>query len=169
MRKLLVLLGALLSVAVAGAGVARANHSGPELRTYGHGEIIGGQFGFDFSARLGPREATDVFGEPHGTMKITSSPPGFGVSTATAEVVCMAVVGDSGTLVGNITRVTGPGFVGNQTLTFFFADHTLPGQDPQVAPDQWNAGWSPNAPPQVCSVIPPTSPLTSGDLTVEEN
>jgi hypothetical protein len=166
MRKLFVLLGALLGVAAAGAGTAQALHSGPELRTYGRGTAtaIGVEIVFDFSARLGPHEAIDVFGEPHGRMTFEIPEAETGV---TAEVTCLTVVGNRAAIGGRIKSAFGV-FTFGRSVVFHVVDNTLPnGENP--VPDLFAQIVSADPAPQVCPPPIDGFPLTSGDVVVEQN
>jgi hypothetical protein len=163
---------ALLGVA-GGAGPALATHSGPELRTYGKGQAL---FGlgtfletFDFDARLGPHEATDLFGEPHGHMHLKAvgfpDPSTFSLDV-TADVTCLTVVGNRATIGGRITRLKSSLIDNRRGLLFTVTDNTIAGN--QIAPDQFS-GTRVLDVPQVCPPPGADTPIIEGDIVVEEN
>lgn len=138
---------------------------------------------FDFDAQLSSQEASTPLGEPHGHMKmsflfeVTSQTFDAGVPitpvrvfssqsfSATADVTCLTVVNNKATLSGRVTR-----FEGNvppqRGLFFDVTDNTIARQ--QVAPDQFAGALQPEA-LQVCPAPTSGSPITRGDILVEDN
>lgn len=156
-------------IALSPVGSASALHSGPELRAYGHGETaIGPGLSniFSFDSRLGPHEATDPLGEPHGNMHLKAVDAGGALVTeALAEVTCLRVVGNRATIGGRVKRVRGE-FSG-RGLLFDVTDNTAPSG--QLGPDLFRTQALPE-PPQVCP--PPTGtglPVVKGEIVVEQN
>jgi hypothetical protein len=161
MKKLLVLLGMLLSVTVGGAGMAQASHGGQELIAYGKGTTVSAR-SFDFNARLSDQQAGELFGEPHGRMHLEADD---GLFTIDADVTCLTIVGNQAVVGGRVTQSEG---IASRGIIFFVTDNTLSTGD-QIVPDGWFATLVPES-PQVCP--PPSTfsiPLMSGDIVVEQN
>jgi hypothetical protein len=158
----------VMVVAVA-PGSATALHSGPELRAYGHGEtaiFLGLVNRFSFDSRLGPHEATDPLGEPHGEMHLKATDAlGRLVAEVNADVTCLTVVGNRATIGGRVKRVRGE-FSGRGVL-FDVTDNTTPTGQPTA--DLFRSQTLPE-PPQLCPA--PTlaeRAVVKGDIVVEQN
>lgn len=139
---------------------------------------------FDFDAVLSSQEASTPLGEPHGHMKLSflqsQHVQAFGSGgvpvgapgpttttsfTATADVTCLTVVNNKATLSGRVTRFQGS-VPPQRGLFFDVTDNTIARQ--QVAPDQFAGTLQPEA-LQVCPAPMSGSPITQGDILVEDN
>jgi hypothetical protein len=138
---------------------------------------------FDFDAVLSSQETSTPLGEPHGHMKLSfeftetsqifedGAPIGPVITvssqsySATADVTCLTVLNNKATLSGRVTR-----FEGNvplqRGLFFDVTDNTIARQ--QVAPDQFAGTLQPEA-LQVCPAPTSGTPITRGDILVEDN
>ena len=159
MKRILALVGALLSTVVVASGTAQANHAGQELIAYGKGSTTAAR-NFDFSARLSDQQAGELLGEPHGRMHVDAE----NFFSFDADVTCLTVVGNRATIGGQVTSSTG---LASRGILFYVTDNTLSTGD-QIVPDEFFIVLVPES-PQVCP--PPGSgvPLASGDIVVEQN
>jgi hypothetical protein len=163
MKRLFATLALALLVSISVAGVANATHSGPQLRAYGHGAIDQGVSlqKFDFSSRLGPGEI-----EPHGNMTLIVSDP-TGTSKWRAEVTCLRVLNNTAMIGGRVTQLSGNA-TPVQGLLFNVVDNDIANY-PFSPLDQFSYTFAPQVPQSCPFPSSLASPITEGDIVVEQN
>jgi hypothetical protein len=112
---------------------------------------------FSFSAELLPT------GEAQGHMTLVMAPNlAFG-ELFEAQVVCVGVLGNTATIVGQLTKTLAAPEI--QFLIFRVQDNGQPGD---LVPDLFDALISPRFDPPDCLPLQPGTPTQSGNITVGE-